>query len=155
MSARITLRALTVRDKSSVIELLRDPDVMCFLGPRRALSQSEAMQWFDNELASSSRYVVASQKNNQLIGFCGIKIVAGISDFGYFFAKKFWGKGFASEACQLVIKKLAEDVDVSSLQVFIAKQNTASLGVAKKLNWLRLSKSMKDGEQGYYFQISK
>jgi len=153
MTSRIVLRALKVSDKANTFDLLTDADVMAFLGPRRALDKKEAQQWFEGELASPSRYVVALKENNELIGFCGMKIIDGIGDFGYFFRQKFWGKGYASESCVLVINKLKEQIDVTTLQVFIADQNNASLALAKKLNWLLVSEAKKGNEQGYYFQI--
>jgi [ribosomal protein S5]-alanine N-acetyltransferase len=154
MSDRIILRSLRATDKNDVFDLLMDPDVMAYLGPKRALKQNEAQQWFEDELLSPSRYVVALQGNDQLIGFCGVKVIAGINDFGYFLRKKFWSKGYASESCLLAIQKLQQEIDVSRLQIFIAKQNIGSLSLAYKLDWLQLSETIKDGEQGYYFQIS-
>ncbi|PKG40143.1 GNAT family N-acetyltransferase [Psychromonas sp. Urea-02u-13] len=150
---RVTLRTLKTTDAEAVFELLTDPEVMTFLGPRRALSRNEAEQWFEAELTSPSRYVVALTSSDELIGFCGMKVIGDISDFGYFLRKKFWAKGYASESCLLVIAKLSEDFDISTLQVFIAKQNHASLALAKKLNWLRLCDTMKNDEPGFYFQL--
>lgn len=154
MTNRVILRTLKPFDKSAVFDLLTDPDVMAFLGPKRALNKSEAQQWFEYELASPSRYVVALKETNELTGFCGLKSIDGINDFGYFFRQQFWGKGYAKESCLLVINKLKEEIDVTRLQVFIAKENDASLALAKKLNWLRLGETEKDTESGYYFQIS-
>ncbi len=153
MTNRIILRSLKPSDHNAIFDLLTDPDVMAFLGPRRALEKTEAQQWFESELTSPSRYVVAIKETNELIGFCGLKVIDGIADFGYFFRKAFWGQGYAGESCLLVINRLSEHVDVSSLQVFIAEMNHASLAIAKKLNWLRLDKAVKNNEQGYYFQI--
>ncbi|MCP5077449.1 MAG: GNAT family N-acetyltransferase [Psychromonas sp.] len=153
MNHRVILRSLKTTDKSSVVVLLTDSDVMAFLGPKRALDATEAQQWFESELASPSRYVVALKETNELIGFCGMKVIDGITDFGYFFRKAFWGQGYASEACLLAIEQLSNEIDITSLQVFIAKKNSASLGLAKKLNWFQLNDVVKNDEQGYYFQI--
>lgn len=154
MSKRIILRSLKATDKNAVFDLLTDPDVMAFLGPKRALDQLEARQWFETELNLPSRYVVALKETDELIGFCGVKVIAGINDFGYFLRKKFWGKGYATESCLLVIEKLNEKLDVANMQVFIAKENWASLALAKKLNWQSLNETMINKELGYLYQIN-
>lgn len=153
MTHRISLRVLKRTDKDAVFDLLTNPEVMEFLGPKRALSTNEAQQWFEGEFALPSRYVVALKESDELIGFCGMKVIESVCDFGYFFRQKFWGKGYASESCVLVINKLNEQIDVTTLQVFIADQNKASLALAKKLNWLLISEAKKGSEQGCYFRI--
>lgn len=151
---RVILRSLEKHDLLPVLEMLQDPEVMHFLGPRRALEYDEAMEWFNNELESPSRYVVALSDTNEFIGFCGIKNLDGVMDFGYFFRKSFWGKGFGTEACKLALSKLEDEVDLAQVKIFIAKANESSLAIARKLGWKKQEETIKENEQGFYFTVS-
>lgn len=68
---------------------------MRFLGPHRPLTQTEAMDWFDDALHKPSRFAIADAKTDEFIGFCGLKKINDIWDFGYFLRSEFWGRGIA------------------------------------------------------------
>lgn len=70
--------------------MLRDPQVMRFVGPRRALTEDEADSWFEDTLANPSRFDVAEAEADEFIGFCGVKELGGVADFGYFIRSEFW-----------------------------------------------------------------
>lgn len=152
--SRITLRYIFEGDRENVYDLLLDPNVMEFLGPRRPLLAEEAKEWFDSEIESPSRYVVASKSSDELIGFCGIKETEGVLDFGYFLRKKYWGKGYATEACALALDKLSNKVDLNSIEIFIASNNLASQSVANKLGWSIIEETTKNGEIGYLYAVN-
>ena len=154
MTDKIKLRTLLITDKTMVLELLMTPEVMVFLGPRRSLSETEALQWFETELVSPSRFVISLIHSDELIGFCGVKEIDATMDFGYFIRRKYWGNGYAKKACELAIHKLSEDHDVTTFQVFIAAENKASLAIAEKLNWLKLNDVIKHNEHGAYYKIT-
>ncbi|ERS84124.1 hypothetical protein Q672_19410 [Marinobacter sp. EVN1] len=48
----VKLRDLYQQDKAAVMAMLRDPEVMRFLGPRRTLTEDEADSWFESALAN-------------------------------------------------------------------------------------------------------
>ncbi|OAN89363.1 GNAT family acetyltransferase [Marinobacter sp. EhC06] len=135
--------------------MLADPEVMRFLGPRRALSDDEGAAWFNDALQGPSRFVISDATSDEFIGFCGIKEINGILDFGYFIRSEFWGNGIATRACELAVEKLAHEVDLATAQVFIADDNEASKRVAEKMGWQVVRGSTKDGEFGHYYRIGK
>lgn len=150
----VTLRGLQQKDRAAVISMLGDSEVMRFLGPRRPLMEDEAASWFRSALASPSRFVIAQADTDEFIGFCGIKEINGVLDFGYFIRSEFWGKGIATKACQLAVEKLATKMDLAAVQVFIAEDNVASQKVADKLGWQVKQVGSKDGESGRYYRIT-
>ncbi len=85
----VKLRNLRHQDKEAVIAMLGDSEVMRFLGPRRAQAENEADSWFENALANPTRFVVANADTDEFIGFCGIKQIDGVPDFGYFIRSEF------------------------------------------------------------------
>ena len=150
----VKLRELHYQDKASVLAMLRDPQVMRFLGPRRALTEDEASSWFETALANPSRFAIAEADTDEFIGFCGIKQIDGVFDFGYFIRSEFWGNGIATKACKLAVEKLSDEIDLETAQVFIADENVASKRVAEKLGWQATNSGPKDGEHGRYYRIT-
>ncbi|MEQ3693874.1 MAG: GNAT family N-acetyltransferase [Thalassolituus sp.] len=150
----VKLRDLHHQDKAAVIAMLRDPQVMSFLGPRRALTENEAHLWFESALANPARFAVAEADTDEFIGFCGIKQIDGVPDFGYFIRSEFWGNGIAARACELAVERLSSEVDFETVQVFIADDNLASQRVVQKLGWQGTHSGSKDGEYGQYYRIT-
>src|SRR5690554_4837471 len=150
----VKLRDLHHQDKEAVIAMLRDPQVMEFLGPRRALTEDEADSWFETALANPARFVVAKADTDEFIGFCGIKQIDGVPDFGYFIRSEFWGNGITATACELAVERLSSEIDLETVQVFIADDNLASQRVAQKLGWQAIYSGSKDGEYGQYYRIT-
>ncbi|ADP96740.1 GNAT family N-acetyltransferase [Marinobacter adhaerens] len=150
----VKLRNLCHQDKKAVIAMLGDPKVMRFLGPRRALAEGEAGSWFENAVANPTRFTVAHADTDEFIGFCGIKQIDGVPDFGYFIRSELWGNGIAAKACELAVEKLSSEIDLSTIQVFIADDNLASQKVAQKLGWQATHNGSKDGEYGRYYRIT-
>ena len=148
---RINLRHLCDRDKEGVFDLLQNSKVMTHIGPRRALTDDEVLDWFNAELVSPSRYVVALNESDEIIGFCGVKEINGVFDFGYFLREKFWNQGYATEACGIALLKLSSMMNLADIEIFIALDNYASRNIATKLNWLKLADITKNGEQGHLY----
>jgi len=140
-------------DKHAVFDLVQNDQVMAFLGPRRALTQLEAYEWFEQQFNHPYRFAIRLSHNQELIGFCGITHIDQKMDFSYFFRQQFWGNKFAKIACQLVIKHLKNVIDFNEVQVLIADQNTASLNIARNLNWEKIKPYQNDFETGWEFRI--
>lgn len=134
--------------------MLQDPEVMRFLGPRRALTEDEADSWFENALVNPTRFVIAESDTDEFIGFCGIKKIDGVFDFGYFIRSELWGNSIAVKACELAVERLSKEIDLEAAQVFIADDNLASKRVAQKLGWQATHSGSKDGEYGRYYRIT-
>jgi [ribosomal protein S5]-alanine N-acetyltransferase len=151
----IIISTLSIQDKTAVYELLQTPAVMQYLGPRRVLNDSEALKWFNDALNTPSRFVFRLAKNNDLIGFCGVKEIDGKQDFGYFLRQKYWQQGFAKRMCNMSIDQLhQQSFDLAKLDIFIANDNIASLKIAASLGWQKMEATSNAFEQGWRFQIS-
>ncbi|RJG42752.1 GNAT family N-acetyltransferase [Motilimonas pumila] len=131
------IASLTLADKPAVFSMLQDPEVMRFLGPQRALTDAEAEVWFNEHLLTPSRLVFKDKHTHALIGFCGVKQIAGQDDFGYFLLRQFWGQGLALKIIQMALIEIAKSQTLEQCQVFIDKDNGASLALANKLGWQR------------------
>lgn len=131
----IVISQLVESDRNAVFDLLQNEHVMRFLGPRRPLTDSETEAWFAKEQQAETRFAFRDVETNEIIGFCGITLLDGDLDFGYFIRQKFWGQGLALLMCKLAIAKLAQFIDLTKVKVFISSDNVGSQKVAHKLGW--------------------
>jgi RimJ/RimL family protein N-acetyltransferase len=150
----IEISPLLDSDRNAVFDLLQNVHVMRFLGPRRALTDEEADAWFINEQQSETRFAFRTVDTHEIIGFCGITLINGELDFGYFIRQKFWGLGFAPLMCKSAICRLVQIIDLSQVKVFIAFENVRSQKVALKLGWQRQCAIDNECESGHLYQIN-
>ena len=78
------------------------------------------------------------QSAPQLIGSCGLgRRPSGAVEMGYWIARPFWGRGFATEACTAVID-IARMLGLASLEASHFIDNPASARVLDKLGFQSL-----------------
>jgi RimJ/RimL family protein N-acetyltransferase len=71
----------------------------------------------------------------QLIGSCGLhRRASGAVEMGYWIARAFWGRGFATEACEALIG-IARALGLSQLEASHFIDNPASARVLDKLGF--------------------
>ena len=136
--------------------MFTNPEVMRYIGPRRPMTEDETQEWLagilqrqDSEL---TRYAVALQGTDELIDVAGLRDEDGIKDFGYYFRRSHWGKGYAIEACSAIINHIENDLQVKDYQIFIADENTNSIRMIMKLGMQATQRITKSGEQGYLYK---
>ena len=108
--SRINLRLLCEKDRKGVFDLLQNPQVMKYIGPRKPLTDDEVIGWIKAELDSPTRFVVACCESDEIIGFCGVKEIDSVLDFGYFLREQFWSQGYAAGACRMALSKLSSTI---------------------------------------------
>ena len=136
--------------------MFSDEEVMRFIGPRRAMTNDETQEWLANILQRQDteliRYAVALKENDELIGVAGLIDEDGIKDFGYYFKRKYWGYGYASEACSALIHYIENELYIKDYQIFIADENIHSIKMIEKLGMQAVKAVNKSGEQGHLYK---
>jgi ribosomal-protein-alanine N-acetyltransferase len=129
---------------------------MRYIGPRRPMTETEIREWLLDVLHSQdsklTRYAVALKTTDELIGVAGLQEGDGVKDFGYYFRKSCWGKGYALEACSALIDHIETNLQIKDYQIFIADENTNSIRMIKKLGMQAAPGITKSGEQGHLYQ---
>jgi ribosomal-protein-alanine N-acetyltransferase len=155
-TARLVIRKFKASDLISLIDMFSDEEVMKFIGPRRAMTEAETKEWLINILQRQdtelSRYAVALKENDELIGAAGLKDEDGARDFGYYFRRKYWGCGYAREACSALIRYIEDELHLNDYQIFIADENVHSLKMIEKLGMQAVEAINKSGEQGHLYK---
>src|SRR5215207_1152046 len=118
------------------MDMFTDPEVMRYIGPRRPMMDAQIQNWLadilhrqDSEL---TRYAVSIKATDELIGVAGLRDEDGVKDFGYYFRRSYWGKGYAQEACSAIIAHIETNLQLKDYQIFIADENINSIRMIKK-----------------------
>jgi RimJ/RimL family protein N-acetyltransferase len=136
--------------------MFTDDEVMKYIGPHRAMTENEIHAWLSTILSSQdvelTRYAVALKINDELIGVAGLREEDGTKDFGYYFRRNYWGKGYASEACSAILNHIENDLHVRDYQIFIADENVNSIRLMEKLDMRPIRSIVKSGERGHLYK---
>ena len=87
---------------------------------------SQAMEGF-------ARYAVVLKETRELIGFCGFKRKGDYVDFGWRYAKRAWGKGYATEAAVAVLDYGVNVLKLNDIVAEAAIENIRSIRVIEKI----------------------
>lgn len=153
---RLIIRKFKPTDLAGLIDMFADPEVMRYIGPRRALTEDEAKKWLKDILLQQdkvlTRYAVALQETDELIGVAGLRDEEGIKDFGYYFRRRFWGKGYAIEACAAILNHIENTLNIRDYQIFIADENINSIRMIQRLGLQAIEGITKSTEHGHLYK---
>lgn len=153
---RLTIRKFQPADLPSLTDLFGDAEVMKFIGPRHAMNEAESREWLSNLLCTQdqvlTRFAVALKDTDELIGAAGLREDGDIKDFGYYFRRSFWGKGYAREACSAILPYVENTLHITDYQIFIADENLNSIKLINSLGLQAAEEAIKSGEHGHYYK---
>lgn len=138
---RLAIRPFRPDDLDAYSKIVADPDVMRLL-TGRPQTFDEARQYIDECIASEaengfSRYAVLLKATNELIGFCGYRLIDDEIDFGWRYARRQWNMRYGTEAARAVMKY---GLDVLRLPLLVAvalPENAASIRIMQKVGMER------------------
>ena len=152
---RLNIRYFRAEDITAYAPIAGDPDVMKFLGGPQTLEQSQTYLDEMVELAATQglgRYAVELKQSGELIGFCGFRPVREFVDFGYRYAKAYWGQGWALEAAQAVRRYGLDVLKMQNMEAGAAAENVASVKILDQLGFKYREELIYDGEPAVRFR---
>jgi len=135
ITRRLTLRPPLEVDAEAIAESLSDFDIASRLTRvPHPYTEQDARDW------------VASKQDNpgpcdftvhreRLIGSIGVHDRYDQPTLGYWFAKPYWGKGYATEAARAVLARAFRIYDCQEINSYAFTDNLASLRVMEKLGF--------------------
>lgn len=136
---RLLLREMTQADFADLCEILQDEETM--YAYEHAFSDEEAQKWLDRQLERYKNdgfglWAVIDRENGEFLGQCGItwQNIDGetVPEIGYLFKRKYWHKGYATEAAQGCKKYAFDTLGFDRVYSIIRDNNYASQNVAKR-----------------------
>nr|WP_314463041.1 GNAT family N-acetyltransferase [uncultured Clostridium sp.] len=139
---QLALRELTMDDFESWHQILSDQETMKYYP--RAFDKDKTKSWIDWNLDNYGKYgfglwAVILKESNQFIGDCGITMqnIHGdgnlFPEIGYHIDKRFWNKGYASQAAKACLKYAFENTDFDEVFSYQKATNIPSRKVAEKM----------------------
>jgi RimJ/RimL family protein N-acetyltransferase len=140
LTDRLVIRSFRAGDVAPYWAIVRDPRVVRFFANGRPHCYWEASAYVQDCIARDrasgiTRYAVVLRDTRELIGFSGFKRIGSKIDFGYRFARRFWGMGMATEAGRCVLEHGRTRLALERVTARVARDNTASASVLRKLGF--------------------
>ena len=151
---RIVLRRVGEKDADSLQELVQSPGVYrflpTFLYEKKYEDIRDVLDGLYEECFRES-IILAADLNGE---FCGLAEMYGFRDeihkisVGYRFLERFWGKGIATEALQIMIRYLLEETDIEIITASTMIENRASARVLLKNGFVLVASGVEE-DWGY------
>lgn len=134
---RLYMREMTQADFGSLCEILQDAETMtAYEGP---FNDAEVQNWLDSQRTRYREtgfglWAVILKESGEMIGQCGLTMQTWKEDkvleIGYLFNRRYWHKGYATEAARACKKYAFETLRAPEVCSIIRDTNIPSQNVA-------------------------
>lgn len=167
---RLSLRQPVTEDAALIFnQYAQDPEVTKYTSWQPHQSIEETQQFLQRSISgwtdsSAFPYVLICKKDVQLIGMASIRINNFKADLGYVLTKSKWGKGYMSEAVQVLIDWALKQDEIYRIWAVCDIENPASARVMEKVGmqregilkrWIIHPNISKEPRDCYCYAVSK
>jgi [ribosomal protein S5]-alanine N-acetyltransferase len=148
---RLYLREMTPEDAEVAYLLNLDSEVLRYTGDDPFESIEEAKTFLENYASYRTygfgRWGVILKETDEYLGWCGLKYTPELDEFdiGYRLMKKFWGKGYATEAAEACLELGFTQFELKLIVGRAMPANLASVRVLEKIGLTYHENRMEDG----------
>lgn len=139
---RLILRQWKDSDREMFGILNADPETLKYFP--KTLTQKESNAFIDKSIEIINRkgyglFAVEIKETNEFIGFTGLAIPSWEAQFtpcteiGWRLYKDFWGKGYATESANAVLKFAFNELKLNEVVSFTSPYNVPSINVMKRI----------------------
>ena len=141
---RIRLRDFRDGDAEGYYNYINHPEVKKFVPvdciPKSVDASREDLRYYRGNLEryAGISWAIAHKKTDEIIGSISLtmmKFIQRKTNISYDLAFEHWGKGFAKEAVEAVLKFADEDLKLNRIQANIATENERSRGFSKSFGF--------------------
>ena len=132
----VNLRVVEKEDLPLIAEWENNLDYIGEYNPLRQLSKGEIEKNYD-KLGSEEKWFLIEKKDGSKIGYIGHYPVRGYWDIGYVLVPSERGKGYCTEAVQLMVDYLFLSKDTAKIQAGTHVENIASQKVLERIGFKR------------------
>ena len=166
-TGRLILRAFRADDLDPLAAMWADPNVVRFIGGH-ALSREDTWR---RSLAACGQWpytgwgywIVELRSSGKVVGQLGFAdfkrdmepSLEGEPELGYIFSPKVHGQGIAHEACAAALEWADAILKAASYPAIISPENAASIRLAERLGFERVSDGIYRGEPIALFRRSR
>ncbi len=137
---RLILRTLKIEDLDFVMDFWGNSEVMMYCGKSGSRERLiEVIDFYINlqNEKGFSPYAVVLKENSKVIGACGFNPTGNDYEVEliYHFAKKYWSKGYATEASQACLDYAWRSLRINKIIASIDSKNKNSRRVLEKIGF--------------------
>lgn len=139
---RLILREFDLSDAINFYELNLDEEVIKYTGDVAFASVEESKDLIRNydqyKKNGFGRWAVIFKETNEILGWCGLKYIDEIqqTDLGFRLHKRFWNKGYATEASTACLHLGFEHYNLQQIVGQVHRDNVASKRVLEKVGMI-------------------
>lgn len=164
---RLYLRKVNFDDVEDLFEMDSDTEVHKYIENNPVNSKEQIMavitmlnqQYDENGIA---RWAVIDKYTKECIGWAGLKYFreplnnhSNFYELGYRFKRKHWGKGYATEASQAILKYGFDNFNINSIFAITHLENKNSINVLQKLGFQFKETFDYEGDLTNWFELTK
>jgi len=144
--SRIDLRRLRRSDAGSIQKYANDPAVARFLPLLpHPYGMNDAREWINlthrtSRNNSAYHFGIENSESSEIIGMMSLRNINRTdlnAEVGYWVARKFWGRGIATEALRLILRFSFEQVGLHRVYAVVLEKNIGSVSILEKLGFTR------------------
>lgn len=147
---RLILRTWSETDIEPYAKMVADPEVMKHIGDGSVRDRAYAEEFVHRMMKLSGergwiRFAVEHLETGEFMGFCGFDISGtggdSVLDFGWRYARKFWGAGYGGEAVLAALEVGRNRFALTDIESMSYPENIGSIKLFEKMgmNFLRES----------------
>lgn len=143
---RLIIRDLTAQDLDGMFAMDSDPEVHKYLGNKPIKHKEEALKYINDVQKQYAergigRWAMDLKETGEFIGWCGLRLYTDYTfnnhtnfhDIGYRLQRKFWGKGYATEASIACLRYAFENLQLDAVYGITEMGNAASHRILLKI----------------------
>jgi RimJ/RimL family protein N-acetyltransferase len=143
---QVRLRALKRSDADSIQRYADDPEVAEFLPMLPSPYSFEDARLWINQAHREARektgysFGITRRTDDEVMGMMSLKTVNWTdrnAEIGYWLARDFWGKGYASEALRLILDFVFDHLRLVRAYAVVQEQNLPSIRILEKAGFVR------------------
>lgn len=152
-TTRLLIRRFAMSDHAAMTRVFHDADVMRF--GDGVQSAEWVNDWLRRALESYERrgygpWAVVVKSSGAVIGYCGLFYFRDVNgrpeiEIGYRLARRYWGRGYATEAVTAARDHAFDALGLSRLIALIDPANVTSIRVARKAGMCHETNAMLPG----------
>lgn len=156
----IVIREFIPEEQGLFIRLFEDEEVARYIPSR---STAQYLELFKDSITDYGngplgRWGIFDADNQNFIGMClarNFKYISDQVEIGYVLAKKYWGKGIASEVSKVMVAYCFKHTNTNQVVAVTDLENIGSQKVLEKAGLRRLKDLKREGEELAYFRIER
>lgn len=139
-STRLCLRPFEKADAAAAHAVYGDPEVMRHVGEGEPATRAATEKMIESyrrhqDLHGFAFWAVIDRGSGQLIGDAGLEVTSDGVELGYTLARRWWGRGLATEVAALCLKAAFGPLGLTRLVALADAENPASSRVLTKLGF--------------------